>query len=222
MRKLIAINQVTLDGVIQGPGGPGEDTSNGFTLGGWSAPFRDEAGGKALAKIMAGEYDLLLGRKTYDIWAGYWPKQSNAIATAFNQATKYVVTRGLGPLDWKTSVRIGDDVVDGVRRLKDSEGPDLHTWGSHQLLQALIAADLIDEYRMMVFPVVLGQGKHLFENGVPPGVLALIETQRTPEGVFIHTYRSLGSVKPGSFTPETPANAELLRRVQQAAEASGN
>src|SRR6266851_2235350 len=172
MRKLIAITQVTLDGVMQSPGGPEEDPRNGFTHGGWVMPFWDDALNQAIGETIAGELDMLLGRRTYEIFAAYWPNQGdNPIAKAFNKATKYVVTRSLDQLDWENSLHIGGDVVDEVRRLKASDGPALHIWGSSELLQTLIAAELVDEYRICVFPLVLGEGKRLFENGVPPGAL---------------------------------------------------
>lgn len=196
MRKIIAITHVTLDGVMQAPGGPEEDSRNGFTHGGWAMPFSDTTSKKVIDEIMAGEFDMLLGRRTYDIFAGYWPDQSsdNSIARAFNKATKYVVTCGTGKLDWKNSERIGGDVVDGIRRLKASDGRELHIWGSSELLQTLIAADLVDEYRLWVFPVILGKGKRLFENSVPPRGLALIETRGTSRGVLLNTYRPAGPV----------------------------
>jgi dihydrofolate reductase len=193
MRKIIAITQVTLDGVMQAPGGPEEDPSNGFTHGGWAMPFVDDAAGQVIGETIAGEFDMLLGRRTYDIFAGYWPNQGDhPIAKAFNKATKYVVTRSLDHLDWKTSVRIGGDVVDELRRLKASAGPALHVWGSSKLLQTLIAADLVDEHRLWVFPVVLGKGKRLFENGVPPRGLSLVATRSTARGVLLNTYRPAG------------------------------
>ena len=196
MRKIIAITQVTLDGVMQAPGGPEEDPRNGFTHGGWAMPFLDDGLHQAIGETIAGEFDMLLGRRTYEIFAAYWPNQGdNPIAKAFNKATKYVVTRTLDQLDWKTSQRISGDVVDEVRRLKASDGPALHMWGSHELLQTLIAADLIDEHRLWVFPVVLGKGKRLFENGVPPRGLTLVDTRSTPNGVLLNTYRPAGSVK---------------------------
>jgi dihydrofolate reductase len=200
MRKIIVITQVTLDGVMQSASGPEEDSKNGFTHGGWAVPFLDDAAFQALGETIAGEFDMLLGRRTYEIFAAYWPNEGdNPIAKAFNKATKYVVTRSLDQLDWKNSQHIGGDVVDEVRRLKASDGPALHVWGSSELLQTLIAADLIDEYRIWIFPVVLGEGKRLFENSVPPRGLALVETRSTPKGVLINTYRSAGQVKTGSL-----------------------
>lgn len=195
MRRVIAITQVTVDGVMQGPGGPEEDPSNGFAHGGWAMPFVDEGVDQAVDEAIAGEFDMLLGRRTYEIFAAYWPNQGdNPIAKAFNKATKYVVTRSLDRLDWKNSRRIAGDVVDEVRRLKATDGPELHIWGSSELLQALIAADLVDEYRMWVSPVVLGKGKRLFENGVPPRGLSLVATRSTPRGVLLNTYRPAGPV----------------------------
>ena len=136
-----------------------------------------------------------MGRRTYDIWVSYWPHHDdNPIGKAFNKATKYVVTHRPGQLGWKTSKPIGGNVVDEVRRLKASDGPTLHVWGSSELLQTLIAADLVDEYRLWVFPVVLGKGKRLFENGVSPRGLSLVATQRTPSGVLANTYRPAGLI----------------------------
>jgi dihydrofolate reductase len=199
MRKMIAITQVTLDGVMQAPGGPEEDPTNGFTHGGWAMPFVDDAGSQAIDEIIASEFDMLLGRRTYEIFAAYWPNHGdNPIGKAFNKATKYVVTRSLDRFDWKNSQHIGGDLVDEVRRLKASDGPALHIWGSSELLQTLIAAELIDEYHIWLFPLVLGEGKRLFEKGVPPRGLALIETRSTPKGVLINTYRSAGPVKTAS------------------------
>lgn len=197
MRKIIAITQLTLDGVMQAPGGPEEDPSNGFTHGGWAMSFGDDALHQVLDETISGDFDLLLGRRTYQIWVGYWPHHGdNPIGKAFNKATKYVATRTLDRLDWEHSQRIGGGghVVDELRRLKASEGPELHLWGSGNLLQTLIAADLIDEYRLWICPVVLGQGKRLFEDGVPPRSLKLVETRRTTTGVLINTYRPAGPV----------------------------
>jgi dihydrofolate reductase len=197
MRKIIAITQLTLDGVMQAPGRPEEDPSNGFTHGGWAMHFSDDALKRAVDETIAGEFDLLLGRRTYEIWAPYWPNQGGPIAKAFNKATKYVVTRSLNQLDWKKSQRIDGDVVDEVRQLKSSDGPTLHIWGSSELLQTLIAAGLVDEYRIWVFPVVLGEGKRLFGNGVPPRGLTLLETRSTPSGVLVNKYHPAGPLPRG-------------------------
>lgn len=191
MRNLIVINHVTLDGVIQAPGGPQEDPSNGFTHGGWAMPSGDEdSDGRAIDELIARKFDLLLGRRTYDIWAGYWPQHAdNPVGEVFNRVTKYVATHRPDSLDWEHSQPLGGDVAVAVRQLKASAGPELHLWGSSNLLQTLIAADLVDEYRLWVFPVVLGQGKRLFENGVPPRKLTLVDTRATSSGVLLNTYR---------------------------------
>ena len=196
MRKIIAITQLTLDGVMQAPGGPEEDPRNGFTHGGWAMSFGDAILRKVLNDTIAGKFDLLLGRRTYDIWASYWPHQGdNPIGKAFNRATKHIVTRRHDRLNWANSQRIEGDAVKGLRRLKASKGPALHVWGSGKLLQTLIAADLVDEYRLWIAPVVLGTGKRLFEKGVPPRRLVLVGTQSTTTGVLINTYRP----KPGKI-----------------------
>ena len=195
MRKIIAITQLTLDGIMQAPGGPEEDPRSGFTHGGWAMPFLDEAVKQALDETVASEFDLLLGRRTYDIFAGYWPHQGdNSVTKGFDRAVKYVVTHRPGQLSWKTSRPIGGDVAGEVRRLKASDGPELHIWGSHEVLQPMIAADLVDEYRMWIVPAVLGEGKRLFENGAPPRALKLVETKSTSKGVLLNTYRSAGPV----------------------------
>jgi dihydrofolate reductase len=225
LRRLVAVTQVTLDGVMQSPGGPEEDPRNGFTHGGWVVPFWDDALGQAIGETIAGEFDMLLGRRTYEIFAAYWPSHGdNPIAKAFNKATKYVATRTLDRFDWKHSRPLRGDVVDAVRRLKASDGPAVHVWGSGQLLQALIAAALVDEYRIWVFPVVLGEGRRLFEKGVPPGALALVETRSTPKGVLINTYRTYGragSLPQGPVPADRPSDAELARRKKLAAEGAG-
>jgi dihydrofolate reductase len=221
MRKIIAITHVTLDGVMQAPGGPEEDPRKGFTHGGWSMPFGDDLSGQVIGEIVAGDFGLLLGRRTYEIFAAYWPNHDdNPIGKAFNGATKYIVTRSLDRLDWKNSQKIDGDGVAGVRRLKASAGPDLHIWGSGDLLQTLIAADLVDEFRMWVYPVVLGKGKRLFGNGLPPRGLTLIESQSTSDGVLLNTYRPSGPLPKVPVPPDKPSKAELARRKKLAAEGS--
>lgn len=176
---------------------------------------------QAIGEIIGGEFDMVLGRRTYEIFAAYWPYQGdNPIAKAFNKARKYVVTRSLDQLDWEASQQVGGHVVEEVRRLKESDGPTLHIWGSGELLQTLIGADLIDEYRIWIFPLVLGEGKRLFEDGVPPRGFTLVETGSTPEGVLVNTYRPAGPIPEESALPETPSEAELARREKLAAEGS--
>ncbi len=175
---------------MQGPGGPDEDPSNGFTAGGWTLPYRHEAGGRAVAANVAGEFDMLLGRRTYDNFASFWPHNNgHPIGKAFNEAKKYVATRKLDTLTWEHSKRIGPDIVADVSRLKASDGPELHIWGSSELLQILIAADLIDEFRMLIYPVVVGEGKRLFGTPVGPRSLELVSTQATPTDVLVNVYR---------------------------------
>ncbi len=216
-RKLIAITQVTLDGVMQAPGGPEEDPRNGFAHGGWAMHYVDKVGLRVIHETIAGAFDMLLGRRTYEIFAAFWPYHGDdPIGKAFNEATKYVATRSLRQLDWENSQAIGGDVVDEVRRLKAADGPPLHVWGSGELLQTLIAAGLVDEFRLWVFPVVLGEGKRLFEKGLPPRALTLVETHGTPGGVLFNTYRPAGPL-PRSTQPDASA-AELLRREKLAAE----
>ena len=193
MRKIIVITQLSVDGVMQAPGGPDEDRRSNFQHGGWAMPFVDDAVKQALDETVAGEFDLLLGRRTYDIFAGYWPNQGdNPVTKGFDKAVKYVVTHRTDKLGWKTSRPIGGDVAQQVRRLKASDGPEVHIWGSHEVLQTLIAAGLVDEYRLWVAPVVLGDGKRSFEAGFQPGALALVETHSTPKGVLLNTYRPAG------------------------------
>lgn len=195
MRQVIAIHHISLDGVIQGPGGRDEDTRHGFDRGGWIGDFSDPVLSKVIVKtITAGKYDLLLGRRTYDIWAPYWPHHSDhPIGRAFNRATKYVATRRRRQLAWENSRRIDGDVVKAVRKLKTATGPEIHVWGSGDLLQTLMSAQLIDEHRLWIYPVILGQGLRLFEEGLPAQHLALVKSRRTPAGILLNTYRPVGS-----------------------------
>lgn len=223
MRKIIAITQVTLDGIMQAPGGLEEDPSGAFKEGGWAMPFFAEAAENPVDELLARKFDLLLGRRTYEIWEAYWPYagQENPIGQAFDRTAKFVVTRTLAKFGWKNSQAVGGkgvDTVEAVRRLKAADGPELHLWGSGNLLQTLIAADLVDEFRLWVFPVVLGRGKRLFENGLPPRELKLAESRRDPSGVLFNTYHPAGPVRQPAPEPEKPSAAEVARRKKQAAE----
>lgn len=223
MRKIIANAHVSLDGVVQAPGGPDEDPRNGFVYGGWSAPYGDDTSYELIVATMAEPFDLLLGRRTYEIFAAYWPYSGdNPIGNRFNAATKYVVTRSLDHFDWANSERVDgdteDDIAQAITRLKSGDGRDIHTWGSSELLQLLTAAGLIDEYRLWIYPLILGRGKRLFEHDAPARALTLIDTQTTPTGVMFNTYRPAGPVRPGTFATEAPSDAELARRKKLATE----
>jgi dihydrofolate reductase len=218
MRKLISINHVSLDGVMQSPGGPQEDPRGGFDLGGWIVPYWDEEMGKRLDQTVSGRFDLLLGRRTYEMLAAHWPYAGhNPISDGFNRATKYVATRGTPEFDWVNTQVLPGDAVEAVRRLKSEEGPEIQIYGSSSFLQSLIAADLVDEYVIRTYPLVLGNGKRLFEEGAPPRALRLVETERSSTGVITSRYQPDGAVKPGSFGQE-PSEAELARRQRLAAE----
>jgi dihydrofolate reductase len=216
MRKLIAIAQVSLDGVMQGPGGPGEDTQGGFRHGGWAMGFDDDAVHAALGKLMGGKFDLLLGRRTYDIWRGYWPSHvDNPIGKAFAKAVKYVVTGKAEGLDWPASKRLAGKAAAAVRKLKATQGPPLHIWGSGELLQALIAADLVDEYQFWTVPVVLGYGKRFFEPGVPPRKLKLVEGKVGSAGVLVATYRPDGPLA-GAKPAKPSGSGKGVKRPRRA------
>jgi len=195
MRTLTAITHTSLDGVMQSAHDPEEDQSHGFTRGGWALPFVSDEGRRIVLGTISGEFDLLLGRRTYDLWSAAWGKQNDhPIGKAFNKATKYVVTHRPDSLNWKPSQPITGDVVSEVRRLKASAGPALQLWGSSEVLHALFASGLIDEHRMFVFPVVVGAGKRLFENAEMPRAFALVSSQSTPTGVLFNTYRVTGPI----------------------------
>jgi len=194
MGKIIAITQLSVDGVMQAPGGPEEDQDSGFKHGGWFMHYGDDLLHKVLNEIISGEFEMLLGRKTYDIFASYWPlHDDDPIGKAFNKAKKHIATRTLDRPDWNNA-QIVRDVVEEVGKLRASEGPDIHIWGSSNLLQTLISAGLVDEHRLWIAPVVLGGGKRLFESGVPAGGLALVDTQVTSTGMIINTYRPAGEI----------------------------
>ncbi|WP_284449015.1 dihydrofolate reductase family protein [Pseudoxanthomonas mexicana] len=202
MRKLIAAVMISLDGVIQAPGGPGEDRSGGFALGGWAWPYASE--GEAMDGLFTRPSALVLGRHTYDIFAGYWPQVASdaphgAIADAFNAATKHVATHRPDTLAWAHSYALDGDVVDALRALKRTDGPDLVTQGSSVLLHQLLARDVVDELRLLVYPIMLGRGKRLFDDDAQAAAFRLAGTRATPTGVIVSRYEREGDVRTGSF-----------------------
>ncbi len=202
MRKLVVLSFVSLDGVMQAPGGPEEDTSSDFQFGGWTVPYSDEQSEQLMNEQMSMPFDLLLGRKTYDIFAGYWPNhpEIEAVATPFNEATKYVVSHTDIDLPWSGSVLItGDDVVPQLQRLKSGDGPMLQVHGSGELIQTLLQNDLVDELWLKIFPVTLGNGKKLFADGTKPAAFELTQSKTTERGVIFANYKRSGDVKTGSF-----------------------
>ena len=203
MRKLIVTAFMTLDGVVQAPGGPGEDEDGGFPYGGWSVPYFDEHLGEVMGSLMSGPFDLVLGRKTYDIFAAFWPTASDDEgAKPLNDATKHVASRGRPELTWARSSLIEGDVAEGVAALKRQDGPELQVHGSGNLVQTLHRHGLVDEWQILTFPVVLGQGKRLFADGAAPAALRLVHTSVSGTGVVVGRYVSAGDVATGSFTPQ--------------------
>jgi dihydrofolate reductase len=200
MRRLMVTAFMTLDGVVQAPGGPGEDDSGGFAFGGWAHPYWDDVLDQTMAQVMGVPFDLVLGRRTYDVFAAYWPNApEEAGGKPLNDATKYVASRGTPSLTWDRSVQIEGDVAEGVARLKQEDGPELQVHGSGGLIQTLMANGLIDQYRLWVFPVVLGTGKRLFADGAIPSALHLTDSTVSTTGVVIGTYEPAGEVQTGSF-----------------------
>jgi dihydrofolate reductase len=199
MRKIVVLMMLSLDGVMQAPGGRDEDTSGGFKYGGWTVPYSDESFGKILNEELSVPFDLLLGRKTYEIWNAYWPKQTGPIADPFNKAKKYVVSDAVLDLTWKESILIHDDVVAKIKALKKEDGPQFHVWGSSVLLQTLLKNDLVDELRLRIYPVTIGTGKRLFAEGTIPAAFELTDTQSLPSGVILANYKRAGEFKTGSF-----------------------
>lgn len=199
MRRIRIIEHMSLDGVVQAPGGPDEDRENGFDWGGWAFPFHDPAVGEAIDAAHGKRFDVLLGRKTYDIWAGYWPYQEGPMADSLNGARKYVATHRPESLEWGPVEALDADIVDGIRRVKSGEGPDLVLWGSSTLTPLLIAEGLADEVILLVFPVMIGRGKRIYSDLAAPSELALIDVKATDSGVTIHRYRPAGALRTGSF-----------------------
>lgn len=212
MRKLTASVFISLDGVVQAPGGPEEDPSSNFRFGGWVAPFWDEDMGPFEKLIMA-DYDLLLGKRTYDIFSAYWPyNQDNPIGEKFQRINKYVLTHSAEPLTWENSERLSGDTADAVAGLKLTKGRDLLIQGSSTLYVPLLAAGLIDKLVLITFPVVLGRGKRIFDGSQQPGALKLVESFVSPKGVVVAAYEPNGEVPTGSFVTRDPSEAELERR----------
>ncbi len=198
MRKIIVLEFMTLDGVIQAPGGPKEDTSGGFKFGGWTAPYFDDFTGKVMSEQMRQPFSLLLGRKTFDIFSAYWPQHAEGWP-GINEAVKYVVSNTLSLSDWEHTVFVKGDVVEELKKLKKQEGPDLKVWGSGKLVQTLLKHGLVDELKLKIFPITLGKGKRLFEEGTIPAAFTLTESQVSPSGVIFANYTRAGEVKTGSF-----------------------
>jgi dihydrofolate reductase len=200
MRKLIVSTFLTLDGVIQAPGGPEEDDSGGFALGGWSVNYWDEQMGQVMAEAMSAPFDLVLGRRTYEIFAAYWPHApEEAGSKPLNDATKYVASRRRPRLEWGPSVLIEGDAADGIAELKKGEGRELQVHGSGNLIQTLMRHNLVDQYRLWVFPLVIGSGKRLFSDGTIPSALKLVDSKVSATGVVIGTYEPAGQIVTGSF-----------------------
>ncbi|MEI4481182.1 MULTISPECIES: dihydrofolate reductase family protein [unclassified Phyllobacterium] len=204
MRKIIATAFLSLDGIMQAPGGPEEDTDGGFKYGGWTFHYWDGIMGEVMDKAMATPFDLLLGRRTYDIFAAHWPRveAGDLIGDKFNAATKYVATSSPDTLTWKNTVALDPNITEAVRKLGQSDGADILIQGSSQLVHALLADDLIDELNLWVFPIVLGKGKAFFSAEAKPGALKLVGSKASTTGVVINTYHRAGEIKTGSFALE--------------------
>lgn len=194
MRKIIVISMITLDGVMQAPGGPEEDPSNGFRYGGWTAAFTDDNGSEFFQKNMQ-PAEYLLGKKTFDIFAGYWPQHAD-VWPGINDGMKYVLSTTSEKSGWKNTVFLKS--LEDIKKLKESDGAELHVWGSGKLIQLLLKNDLVDEFRLVIYPLTLGQGQKLFADGTIPAALTLIESTVTPSGVIMANYQRAGTVKTGT------------------------
>ena len=196
MRKVIVLEHISIDGVIQAPGGPDEDTSGGFAYGGWIAPYSDDVLGTVLSKQMNLPFDLLLGRTTFDIWEPYWPQHADAWP-GVNTATKYVASNTRTSSQWQPSVFLDGDIAEKVAKIKGQPGPDLNVWGSGNLLQTLIKHDLVDTFWLMNYPITLGVGKRLFADGTLPAAFKVTESNVTPNGVIVVNYERAGAIMTG-------------------------
>jgi dihydrofolate reductase len=197
MRKVIVLEHISLDGVIQAPGGPQEDTSGGFAHGGWISPYSDADLGTALRRQMNSPFDLLVGRKTFEIWEPYWPHHVDVWANV-NTATKYVASNTRTSSQWQPSVFLNGDAAESVAEIKRQQGPDLHVWGSGNLLQTLIKHDLVDVFWLMMYPITLGGGKRLFADGTIPMSFKVTDSLTTSRGVMVVTYERAGTITTGS------------------------
>ena len=215
MRKLVVLSFISLDGVMQAPGGPEEDPTGGFKHEGWAAGNFDDFLLKVMVKQTSKPFNLLLGRKTYEIFAAYWPyvnSSENPFAAKLNNAKKYVASKTLTKLDWNNSELINGDVPEGIKRIKEQDGPEIQIHGSGNLIQTLLKHDLVDELWLKIFPVTLGAGKRLFAEGTISAAFNLLESETSPSGVIIASYKRAGEVKTGSLGLDTPSEAELARR----------
>ena len=194
---MIVLEHISPDGVIQAPGGPDEDTNSGFAYGGWIAPYADAVLGTTLRRQMALPFDLLLGRKTYDIWAPYWPHPGD-VWPVVSAAIKYVASNTMSSGEWQPSVFLNGDVAEKVAQIKQQPGPDLRVWGSGNLIQTLIKHDLVDAFWLMIYPITLGGGKRLFADGTIPKAFKMTESQVTPNGVIVVNYERVGAITTGS------------------------
>ncbi len=197
MRRIIVLSFITLDGVMQAPGGPEEDPTGGFTYGGWTVPYFDDFLGQVMAEQMSRPFDLLLGRKTFESFASYWPHDEEEGA-GINKATKYVASKTLTTHAWKKSVFLTGDVAEEIKKLKGQDGPELQVHGSGNLIQTLLAHDLVDELWLKIFPITLGQGRRLFAEGSTPAAFTLREVTTSPRGVIVASYDRAGVVQTGS------------------------
>ena len=195
MRKIIVLSMITLDGVMQAPGGPEEDTADGFQYGGWTAHYGDEVEGKVVKEELSQTADYLLGRKTFEIWAGYWPEHGD-FWPGINEGTKYVMSKTMKKSDWKNTVFI--KTLEDIKKVKKSDGPDIQVWGSSKLIQLLLKNDLVDELRLKIYPLTLGMGKKIFDDGPIPAAFTLTESLVTSTGVIIASYRRAGEVRTGN------------------------
>jgi dihydrofolate reductase len=219
MRPVTVNTFLTLDGVMQAPGGPEEDPTDGFTHGGWSVGYWDDAMGQQMGKTMGKPFELLLGRKTYEIFAAHWPHARDEPGAAeLNNARKYVASRTLDSVDWENSTLLEGDIAEAVAKLKAEDGPELQVHGSGELIQTLLEHDLVDELRLMIFPLVLGTGKRLFGDGAVPAGLKLVGSSTSSTGVVMAQYERSGEIAYGSFALDEPTEEEQERRRQLAGE----